>query len=81
MTNDAADEDEEDFEECSLTEESDHLRRALHALDVSLKPLMATCDQDTVAARLEAPADAGLCGGSPGRCPTWTRNTPPARGD
>ena len=63
MTNDAGDEDEEDFEECSLTEESDHLRRALHALDVSLKPLMATCDQDTVAARLEALADAGLCGG------------------
>ena len=64
-TNNAGDEDEdeEDFEECSLTEESDHLRRALHAVDVSLKPLMAACDRDTVAARLEALADAGLCGG------------------
>jgi len=61
--NNAGDEDEEDFEECSLTEESDHLRRALHAVDVNLKPLMAACDQDTVAARLEALADAGLCGG------------------
>ena len=53
----------DECEECSLTEESDHHRRALHAVDISLKPVMAMCEKDTVAARLEALAEAGLCGG------------------
>ena len=32
-------------------------------MDISLKPMMAMCEKDTVAARLEALAEAGLCGG------------------